>query len=176
MLFKKSLFTQFGFSEDVGLQKQHHFAADFVMSKHGSNYIFLQYIDYYFVRYCHSPLNYDFIEKYHKNSKKIVNKTFMLPKALRLKVPNINSVFVTPFEPSDEIKTNLSGLSKSIIGGEQDSIFIIDSKSKEVFSSGKEISKIYGEAQIVMGNQKEFKTINGRNRAHSLIDQLLQKV
>jgi len=148
----------------------------FVAMRKGSNFIFLKYIDFYFVHLCDKPLTLDFIEENHKDSKKLANTFFSTPKALRLSVPNINTVFVSNSLVIDSIKEYVKIAKHSFIGGEQESIFIIDQFSKQLHSSGIDKTQVSGEARLIWGKSKEFKTINGRNRAFYTIKSLSEEL
>lgn len=171
----QDFFEQQGFQMELVLKMKHFDEPDFVAVKRGSNFMLMRYVDFFFVKQCSTPLSWDKVSRFHEQAKVLANRSFKLPKALRLTVPNINSVLITSFEPSKEIQAFLPVVKNSIFGGEQDSIFIVDKTVGVLYSSGREQTKITGEARMVWGNKKEFATINGRNRAHNLIESLMPK-
>lgn len=145
---------------------------DFGAYKKGANFIFLKYTDYYFFKkLTQKSLTLKEVETIHLKSIEIANKDFTLPKALRLHVPNINTVIITNTKPDNEILEYINHLNKSIVGGQQDSIFILDVENETLYTNDVEKTKIIGEAKLIWGDQKEFKKINGKNRAYyTMID------
>ena len=49
-------------------------------------------------------------------------------------------------------------------------------KLGNLYTSGIEITKITAEAKLIWGNKKEFKEINGRNRAFYFIKNFISKI
>lgn len=172
----QDFFEQQGFQMELVLKMKHFDEPDFVAVKRGSNFMLMRYVDFFFIKQCNTPLSWDKVSQFHEQAKVLANNSFKLPKALRLTVPNINSVLITSFEPSKEIQAFLPVVKKSLLGGEQGSIFVFDKSSGELYSSGREQTRIVGEAKMVWGNEKEFDTINGRNRAHNLIEHLVPQI
>lgn len=161
--------------------QKHHFTItsehsiyDFLATKKGSNFFFLKYTDFYFVKEDNGGLLLENLVQFHQKAKEEANTYFKMPKALRLSVPNINSVFFTR-NVSQEIIDYVSTPKKNIVGGEQESIFVIDVETDMLYSSGIDKTKITGEAKLIWGDKKEFKTLNGRNRAFYFIGELLHE-
>ncbi|PQJ80369.1 hypothetical protein [Polaribacter porphyrae] len=150
-------------------------ATSFLAKKTGSNFIFLKYTDYYFVT-LEENLSIEKINKCHKKSKENANKDFKLPKALRFSVPNINSVFITENNISKEVISCVRKRNIDIVGGQQESIFILDKSNYQLHSAGKELSHVSGRAKLIWGNKKEFTSLNGRNRSFYLMDKLTQEI
>ena len=143
--------------------------ADFLAKKQGSNFVFMRYTDFYFFKSLSNSINLEVLKEYHEQSKKQASASFKMPKALRLHVPNINSVFITSKPVSNEVKNYLSRHKTSVLGGEQESIFVVDVYNKQLFSAGIEKTKISGEVQLIWGKSKEFKDINGKNRSYYIM-------
>ena len=143
--------------------------------KNGNNFYFLKYIDFYFVKYVDS-VSTDSIEDFHIQSIFTANKSFKMPKFLRLSIPNINSVIITNSSLSEEVVNYVSRKRINTLGGQQETVFIISISDQKIFCPGKEITKPKGEAKLFLGSQKEFKTLNGNNRAFYLMEKFSKKL
>ncbi|WP_282041655.1 hypothetical protein [Winogradskyella flava] len=147
----------------------------FLAQKKGRHFMFLKFTDYYFVRHDEN-LSAEKIKDCHETSKIIANKDFKLPKSLRLTVPNINTVFITESNITEEVASFVKKRSFDFIGGQQDSIFLIDRLSSKMYCAGREYSHISGEAKLIWGNSKDFKKINGHNRSYQLMTNLFNSL
>lgn len=165
----KSFFQERGFSLRNGHQSLSY---DFCATKKGRQILIISYTDFYFVKTIDGVLSLKQVKKTHDTSKKEANKQYRMPKALRLNVPNINSVFICNSSISQDVIDFVSTHKSNFIGGEQESIFVIDQSNKRLYCAGIEKTKITGEAQLIWGKSKEFKDFNGKNRAFTLINQL----
>ena len=92
--------------------------------KSSINFIF-RFTDYYFVYKTTKELTLYNVRSIHSLSKSDANKDFSLPKSLRLRVPNINTVIISESLINEEIKEYVGKIRKTALGGEQDSIFIL---------------------------------------------------
>lgn len=160
---------------DLGFNIESFNQESFLAKKKGANFIFLKYTDYYFVKYLKN-ISVDIIKITHDTSKIIANGDFKLPKVLRLSVPNINTVFICNGDIPKEVIEFAKTRSISIAGGEQDSVFVLDMTKQKMYCAGREFSHISGEAKLIWGNKKEFKTLNGCNRSYTLMQDVFNYI
>lgn len=118
--------------------------------------------------------NIENLKSIHEQARKYVNGLFKVPKAFRLKVPNIVSVFITSKCLPDEMKMWASEQTRTFVGGEFHSVFFIDLASKSFFGQGK--SKTYLMTRTAMPYRVEFKNINPQNRSHYLITKICDEL
>jgi hypothetical protein len=144
---------------------------NFIASKKGKIFMFFKYTDYYFIRSSKTTTT-NTLEDFHIDSIFKVNKKIKTPKLLRISIPNINTITITNSVPGDDVIKSVSKRRVSLKGGQQESLFIVSLLSQKLFSAGKNITSVKGEAKLVFGNKKEFKTLNGNNRAFYLISEL----
>lgn len=144
---------------------------DFVAKKKGSNYYFLKYVDFYFIRFM-DEISLNGLKNAHDYSVSKANKEFKIPKALRLSVPNINTVFIVSRFISEDVILFSKERKINLVGGQQDSIFVLDSVASKMYCAGREYSYVSGEAKLIWGNSKEFKKLNGHNRSYQLMAHL----
>jgi len=161
--------------KEAGFDIQKKLPEGFLAKKKGKHFKLLSYTDYYFVKFS-DDISITTIDNIHKNSIIEANKDYKLPKYLRLSVPNINTVFIVENNISDEVISYAKQRSQNIVGGQQDSVFILSTLNYEMYAAGKEFSYISGEAKLIWGNQKEFRTINGHNRSYYFMTKLFQKL
>ena len=173
MFKEKGYFLERGFDTRELIWTEQSSNNSFLAVRSGSFYKLFRFTDYYFVYGFEQTPPLEELKKIHQGSKKQANLDFSMPKALRLKVPNINTVLITESAVSTEIASYVSKTQKTVMGGEQDSIFIYDKKNKSLFTSGIDMTTISGEAQLLWGNKKEFKQINGRNRSYYFMKQFI---
>ncbi len=125
----------------------------------------LPYVDHIFLHELNadSAKNKDIIIQVHDKERDFVNAQIKTPKTLRLKIPNIISVFFTksPFNPDivEYIKSNTT----IIKGGEAHSVFLIDIPNRSVISQGTKETYVMGTAGLM---HLKFKQTDPFNRAY----------
>ena len=114
------------------------------------------------------PSNVEALKTIHEQGRKYANSFFKLPKAFRLKIPNILSIFVKSGGLTEEMKQWAQESTRTVVGGEYHSVFFIDVENPSVYGQG--ISKAFvrtGAAGLTL--ELEFKEIDPQNRSHYLV-------
>ncbi|GEM_PF-992098 len=114
------------------------------------------------------PSNVEALKSIHEQGRKYANSFFKLPKAFRLKIPNILSIFVKSGGLTEEMKQWAQEPTRTAVGGEFHSVFFIDTENPSVYGQG--ISKAFvmtGVAGLTL--DLEFKEIDPQNRSHYLV-------
>lgn len=107
------------------------------------------------------------LKEIHEQDRKHANSFFKVPKAFRLKVPNIVSIFISSKGISEEMKKWAKELTRTFLGGEFHSVFFIDLQSKSFYGQG--ISRTYLMTGTAVPYHIQFKKIDPQNRSHYLI-------
>ncbi|MFP2997497.1 hypothetical protein ABN763_16385 [Spongiivirga sp. MCCC 1A20706] len=147
----------------------------FWTKRKGRNALLLKFVDFYFLKEV-DFIDVQAIHSFHERSIKTANQDFKLPRSLRLTIPNVNSVLITSNEPSKGVIEYVQKRNKSILGGQQDTVFLIDKEVARLYSPGLDITTIHGEAKVLWGDQKEFKKLNGHNRAYYFINAMIHNL
>lgn len=128
---------------------------------------FFPYDDYFFV---HDFTGRDtesrhVVEELHESARGYVNSLYHLPRLLRYRVPNINTVSVSARGFGFECQRYAHSIRPSIIGGERNSVFMVDLVNHRLISTGIEVT----EADMVA---IAFKKVNPHNRALGVMTEL----
>jgi len=110
------------------------------------------------------------LKNIHEEGRKYANSFFKIPKAFRLKIPNILSIFIKNGGLTEEMKHWAEAPTRTMIGGEFHSVFFIDVDNPSVYGQG--ISKILVNPRIPglpLGFNLEFKKIDPQNRSYYLV-------
>lgn len=105
------------------------------------------------------------IEELHESAKRYVNSLYHLPKLLRYRVPNINTVAVSEKGFGIECQRYAYSLSPSPLGGERNTVFLVDLINRRVISPGIEVTEV---DMLAIA----FKKVNPHNRALGIITKL----
>lgn len=147
--------------------------ADAYGLKQGRTMGILPYGDYFFIHDFDRLTNtMETLTSLHENARKFVNAQYRTPKMLRLSVPNIATIAVATQGFSESMQAEVQKRTRSVVGGEIHAMYLIDLKEKVVYSQGISITYIVGEARLVFGTQKEFKTIDPQNRTYYTVQNL----
>ncbi len=106
----------------------------------------------------------------HEAARTFVNSEYKLPKAMRLTVPNITSVFYADKVTDNELIKLANEWTRSVIGGEIHQVIVIDTASKTFYSQGTHTVRAVVEGIAV---KMTFDKIDPQNRAQHLIEKLL---
>lgn len=72
------------------------------------------------------------ITQLHDQDRAQVNAEFRVPKALRLAVPNIVSIFFLEKAPSTEMVELVHGSNRNVVGGEVHAIVLVDLENRQI--------------------------------------------
>ena len=159
---------------DAGFQVKQDFvfgqsSADIYAFRKGRNFVFPQR-DYLFFHDAEKrKLDVYAAEKLHADARAFVNGEYKLPKAMRLTVPNITSVFFADKVKDGNLIQLASNWTRSAIGGEIHQVIVIDVSSKTFYSQGTHTVRAVVEGVAV---QMTFDKIDPQNRAQNLIERL----
>lgn len=159
---------------DAGFQIKQDFvfgggSADIYAFRKGRNFVFPQRDYLFFHDIEKRNLNVRSAEKLHEAARTFVNSEYKLPKAMRLTVPNITSVFFADKVKDNELIRLASNWTRSVIGGEIHQIIVIDVSSKTFYSQGVHTVRAVVEGVAV---KMTFDKIDPQNRAQNLIERL----
>jgi hypothetical protein len=146
-----------------------HDTADVYAFRKGRNFVFPQRDYFFFHNIDERNITPDLAEKLHNSARAFVNSEYKVPKALRLTVPNITSVFYSAKGVEGGMIQLASKWTRSVIGGEIHQIMVIDFASKTFYSQGTHAVRASVEGFAV---KIKFSKIDPQNRAHYLIEQL----
>jgi hypothetical protein len=142
-------------------------SADIYAFRKGLNFVFPQRDYLFFHDIEKRNLDVHSAEKLHEAARAFVNSEYKLPKAMRLTVPNITSVFFA----NKVTDKSLISLASSAIGGEIHQIIVIDVSSKTFYSQGTHTVRAVVQGVAV---KMKFNTIDPQNRAHYIIKNLVE--
>lgn len=148
--------------------------ADLYVKREGKSMMVLKYRDYFFVHDVASVGSVEKLTELHEKARKVVNKEYKVPKALRMTVPNIATIVVSETGFSPEMIDTVQKNTRSIVGGEYHAMYLIDLKEKQMYSQGIHLQYVPGEARLIWGSRKEFKKIDPQNRMHYLIKEIAE--
>ena len=103
----------------------------------------------------------------HEEARKVANGFFKMPKAFRFKIPNIVSLFVKTGGLTKEMIAWAQEPTRSMVGGEFHSVFMLDVQSPGFYVQGISHTPIMGSGVVIP--HEEFKTIDPQNRGHYLV-------
>lgn len=132
----------------------------------GHDYLFIHDFDEY-------PQQLSDMKRMHEEARKYVNAFYKVPKALRLKVPNIVTLFVSSKGFDEEMQKWVEQPTRSAIGGEIHSICLIDINL--MCSYGQDISRTRVTSGTVRLNV-EFKEIDPQNRTFYLLNEMMKQL
>ncbi len=113
------------------------------------------------------PRNVEALKTIHEQGRRYANSFFKLPKALRVKIPNILSIFIKSGWLTEEMKLWAQEPTRTMVGGEYHSVFFIDVENPAVYGQG--ISKAFVETGTGVTLEFEFRKIDPQNRSHYLV-------
>lgn len=148
------------------------FYADLYAFRKGRNFVFAQRDYFFFHDIEKRSINADIAERLHSAAREYVNSDYKIPKAMRLTVPNITSVFFSVTGVDSGLIQLASKWTRSAIGGEIHQVIAVDFKSKTFYSQGTHTVRASVQGVEV---SMEFKKIDPQNRAQYLIKSLLEK-
>ncbi len=123
----------------------------------------LPYVDYLFFHFIEkSDLD---LKQIHDAERAYVNSLFKTPRVLRLKMPNIVSIFISlqSFSIEQESYAQTKTLYDDYRGGEKHSVHLIDMQNKKIVNQGLE------KVAVVGGGAYSFGKADPSNRVRSLI-------
>jgi len=147
------------------------FYADLYAFRKGRNFVFAQRDYFFFHDVDKRKINTDMAEKLHSAAREFVNSEYKVPKAMRLTVPNITSVFVLDSFVDSRLIELASKWTRSAIGGEIHQIIAVDFRSRTYYSQGTHTVQANVEGFTV---SVKFKKIDPQNRAQYLIKSILE--
>jgi hypothetical protein len=150
-----------------------HEIADVYAFRKGRNFIIPQRDYLFFHDIKNRNINVEIAETLHNAARGFVNKEYRVPKALRLTVPNITSVFYSETGVDDNFINLASKWTRSIIGGEIHQIIVVSFGTKTFYSQG--VNKVRASVDGISVNVK-FKKIDPQNRVHYLIEQIVSSI
>jgi hypothetical protein len=146
-----------------------HDSADIYAFRKGRNFVFPQRDYLFFHDIEKRNLDVHSAEKLHEAARAFVNSEYKLPKAMRLTVPNITSVFFANKVTDNDLVRLASNWTRSVIGGEIHQIIVIDVSTKTFYSQGVHTVRAVVEGVAV---KMTFDKIDPQNRAQNLIERL----
>jgi len=150
-----------------------HETANVYAFRKGRNFFIPQRDYLFFHDIKNRNINTEYAEKLHDAARDFVNKEYRVPKALRLTVPNITSVFYSETGVNDSFINLASKWTRSVIGGEIHQIIVVYFGSKTFYSQG--VNKVRTSLEGVSVNVK-FNKIDPQNRAHYLIERIVDSL
>lgn len=147
------------------------FYADLYAFRKGRNFVFPQRDYFFFHDIDKRNINTDIAEKLHGAAREYVNGEYKMPKAMRLTVPNITSVFVSETTVDSRLIELASKWTRSAIGGEIHQIIAVDLKSRTYYSQGEHTVRASVEGVAV---KMKFSKIDPQNRAQNLLKSFLE--
>lgn len=134
----------------------------FYMAKKGKSMMGLMpYEDHFFIHEISgSDTTKETIVKLHERAREFVNSQIKTPKAFRMKVPNIVSVFFTEKGFDKELISYVKSNTSTIMGGEAHSMFLINVKDRSIVSQGLKETYVVGTAGLVHLKLKKTDPIN----------------
>ncbi len=148
------------------------FYADLYAFRKGRNFVFAQRDYFFFHDIEKRGINADIAERLHSAAREYVNSDYKIPKAMRLTVPNITSVFFSATGVDSGLIQLASKWTRSAIGGEIHQVIAVDFKSRTFYSQGTHTVRASVQGVEV---SMEFKKIDPQNRAQYLVKSLLEK-
>lgn len=144
-------------------------SADIYAFRKGRNFVFPQRDYLFFHDIEKRNLDVRSAEKLHEAARAFVNSEYKLPKAMRLTVPNITSVFFADKVKDGNLIQLASNWTRSAIGGEIHQVIVLDVSSKTFYSQGAHTVRA-----VVQGVEVKltFDKIDPQNRAQNLIERL----
>ncbi len=163
---------------DAGFQTKQNYSfgyefADLYAFRKGRNFVFPQRDYFFFHDIEKRKITAELAEKLHNGARAFVNSDYKLPKAMRLTVPNITSVFYSDKSVDNELVQLGSKWTRSMIGGEIHQIIFVDLRSKTIYSQGTHTVKAAVQGVIV---NIKFNKIDPQNRSIYLIEKLIQSL
>lgn len=160
---------------DAGFQVKQNFvfgkgSADIYAFRKGRNFVFPQRDYLFFHDIEKRNIDVRSAESLHEAARTFVNSEYKLPKAMRLTVPNITSVFYADKVTDSELIKLANEWTRSIIGGEIHQVIVIDTASKTFYSQGAHTVRAVVEGIAV---KMTFDKIDPQNRAQHLIEKLI---
>jgi len=164
--FTEKYLAELGFSVERSVSFAHFgFGSDLCARKSGrSLLVFFPYEDFLFFYDFGRPdcSSADNLEAIHEKARGSVNSLYRMPRALRYKVPNIVTVAVSGNGFPVDVQRYAAERKNSIIGGEKNSVFLVDLVNKRVVSQGLETT--YSDMVAI-----RFDRVNPSNRAYHLV-------
>jgi len=145
--------------------------SDVFAFRKGRNFVFPQRDYFFFHDIDGRKIDAGLAGTLHEEARKHVNSGYKMPKAFRFTVPNIASVFYSEGNISNEMIELASKNTRSVIGGEIQQIFFIDTGRKIFYSQGTNTVRAMVEGVSV---RMKFSKIDPQNRAYYIIENLLR--
>ncbi len=149
--------------------------ADLYIFRKGKNFVFPQR-DYFFIYDTgNETISKKSVEEKHEAARNFINSMYKMPKALRFSVPNICSIFIGFNGFSEEVINLAEYNTRSVIGGEIHTIYLIDIKNKVFFGQG--INRVpFVVDGVTTGLKLEFKKIDPQNRAFYFVQEIAKVI
>lgn len=148
---------------------------DLFIFRKGKNFVFPQR-DYFFIYNIGSEeISKNAVSEKHEAARNFVNAIYKMPKALRFSVPNICSVFIGSNGFSEDVINLAEYNTRSVIGGEIHTIYLIDLMNKVFYGQG--INRVpFVVDGVRTGLKLEFKKIDPQNRAFYFVQELAKVI
>lgn len=166
----------FAIEENKSFEKQ-DLTVDIYGYREGRNALVFAFKDFFFINdFDKGESSMDRFENLHEKARKYANSKYKMPKALRFSAPNIATIAISENGFSSEMIEKVQKNTRSFVGGEIHGMFLIDLKTKQMFSQGINLILVPGEAKLVLGHRKEFKKIDPQNRAFYIVKKLAENL
>ncbi|MGB7342534.1 MAG: hypothetical protein WBC91_26785 [Phototrophicaceae bacterium] len=173
----QTLLQQQGFDVKPNHKFTPEFTTDAFAIKKGRSMGVLPYTDFFFLHDFDTRKNApSTLQGLHQKARQYANGQYVTPKILRLAVPNIATIAFSSDGFSEEMVHQVEKPTRSLMGGEIHGMYLIDLANFAVYSQGISLTYIVGEARLIWGSQKEFKTINPQNRAYYSIKAIAEAI